>query len=397
MSLAPIEVRMTTHSMPAATLQEPATTSRSHQSSLTKARRRRSSNSGDGNEFSQAVAALSGFGMPDIISGLAPRISFPTAIDTQLSGALSAFGTTSALDSVLKAQHEQMRRLQELAFPHAQLLERIPSAASAIQAIEGGLNSTIAEVVQSQADLKASELMHSSLTRHLDTLSSLHLSMRIHATPIEVPSLVDSDTEKSSDHGVEQDRAQRAQLIPTRANNGELEFKPETLADPAQVKHLLRMLNDFLATDEVSEDAKEGIASAIAWHKLGQRTHRPQDGQNLNILIHAFLRHQQGLSTQPGFDRLLSSGLLIAKANHRCAQPELEPRIYTSNELAIIMNYDEGTIRRKAKAAWSRGALPQPLDKDLTWYVVGTPNDSSGGRKCGWKFQKRCFAQAHQQ
>lgn len=64
----------------------------------------------------------------------------------------------------------------------------------------------------------------------------------------------------------------------------------------------------------------------------------------------------------------------------------LEPRIYTSKEIADLYHLHESAIRRQAQQAWEKQDVPAPLKGIPEVYVVRKGSEQ-GGRKCGWAFQ----------
>ena len=159
---------------------------------------------------------------------------------------------------------------------------------------------------------------------------------------------------------------------------------------------LLARLSRFIQSEEIPSEAREGLSAIRTWCQLNQNRLTSDNSLEFNLIVQAFMRAQLGLPTSMGSPhQQLSSGLLVPRLNNRdqATLPDLEPRIYTSKELAKQLSYDDATIRRKAADSWQEGAVPQPLKGSQNWYVVGRGN-SQGGRRCGWKFQQRKRADA---
>jgi len=158
---------------------------------------------------------------------------------------------------------------------------------------------------------------------------------------------------------------------------------------------LLARLSRFIQSKEIPSDAREVLNATRTLCRLNQNQLTSDNRLELDLIMQAFIGAQFGLPTSMGSRQQLSSGLLVPIPNNQdqVTTPELEPRIYTSKELAEQMSYDDATIRRKAADSWQEGAVPQPLKGSQNWYVVGRGN-SQGGRRCGWKFQQRKRADA---
>lgn len=308
----------------------------------------------------------------------------------QLEQVAAGFSSLRALNPFLEAERERWKRLEEVASPHRQLLESMTSATSAIKSITAELNNTVLDAARRHSQM-LQQATTSALASQAAGVSSLYIPARIHAvatSPAAQPAPRRGHSRpRGAGQPAERPRAKSSLLIPIPGRSSEVDLKSKNQTDAEQTRHLLSLLNRFLESEEISADAKEGLTGAIAWFKLNQGCLSPHDGRKLNTLIHVFLRDQQGLGTPPEFHQLLSSGLLIPKPSHLQAAPELEPRIYTSTELAKELNYNEASIRRKAKAAWIEGGGPQPLGRGSNLYVVGR-SCPGGGRKCGWKYQK---------
>jgi len=93
-------------------------------------------------------------------------------------------------------------------------------------------------------------------------------------------------------------------------------------------------------------------------------------------------------SFAPDGHQQLKSGLLVPQSQPKLPVPDLAPEVYTTKQLAALLPTTTDTLKRHARSACRRGALPQPLQDFPDWFVVSR-SDPQGGQNRGWKFQKR--------
>jgi hypothetical protein len=259
----------------------------------------------------------------------------------------------NAVQRVVEDNGEKLRRVAEMNPHHLPLLEMRQSMGSLI-------------AVRARCDI--------------GSISELHIPVRNHAVPRQ-PSQRLARSGRFRDH------------LPDRAPFPSPSEAPEQSAgwlDDNLDDELLARLSRFIQSEEIPSDAREVLNAIRTLCQLNQNRLTSDNRLELDLIVQAFIGAQFGLPTSKGSHQQLSSGLLVPRLNNqdRVAQPDLEPRIYTSKELAEYLSYDEATIRRKAAASWQEGAGAQPLKGIPDWYVVERGNNN-GGRRCGWKFQQR--------
>ncbi|WP_255139995.1 hypothetical protein [Synechococcus sp. Lug-A] len=150
-------------------------------------------------------------------------------------------------------------------------------------------------------------------------------------------------------------------------------------------------INNLKIQERISPDARDVLSEVLTWGKLNESRLKLDETIRFNLMEHTFLQAQLGLPTTGGIHQKISSARIIPSPNnqHQVKPSDLEPKVFTTRELKHHLGcYDEATIRRKANESWKEGAGPQPLKGLEDWYVVGRGN-SEGGRRCGWRFQRR--------
>lgn len=225
------------------------------------------------------------------------------------------------------------------------------------------------------------------------TISSQKVPLQIHAVPLfpsRISSLPWSLPEDNGSHeNCEQvPSASTSLLLGSEAQEDHSTWLENNHADNNQ-RMLLERLKQFVEKEEIPCDARDGLGGILTWWKLNKSKLNQDKSRQFNLMVLGFLRGELGLSTTSGTHQKLSSGLIVPLPNNQAQgkPPDLEPRIYTSKELAEQLRYDEATIRRKAADSWKEGTEPQSLKGHLDWYVVGR-GSSGGGRRCGWMFQR---------
>jgi hypothetical protein len=219
----------------------------------------------------------------------------------------------------------------------------------------------------------------------IGSISELHIPVRNHAVPRQ-PSQRLARSGRFRDH------------LPDRAPFPSPSEAPEQCAgwlDDNLDEELLAQLSRFVLSEEIPSDVRDVLSAIRTLCQMNQNRLTSENRLGFNLIVQAFMRGQLGLPTSMGSHQQLSSGLLVPIPNNQdqATTPDLEPREYTSKELAEQLSYGDATIRRKAADSWQEGAGPQPLKGSQDWYVVGRGN-SEGGRRCGWKFQQRKKADA---
>jgi hypothetical protein len=165
---------------------------------------------------------------------------------------------------------------------------------------------------------------------------------------------------------------------------------------PLGTHQLHSHLHNFLALSATTANLKTAVAGLLAWWKLHELAISDADSGELVGLLHHFIRTwlmQQATPTvlpEPTARTLLPA----ACAPPAKAELELEPRIYSCNEVAQLHNYQDSTIRRCAIKSWRQGPGHHPLRGIPGFYVVARPNPGCG-RGRGWKFQRAKTAAEH--
>ena len=166
--------------------------------------------------------------------------------------------------------------------------------------------------------------------------------------------------------------------------------------ESAQVENnrqqLIAKLSEFVQANEIPTNAKEGIESMCEYLRLKQYKLTPGEGRQLNQAIFNHLLEQLLLPANVASCPPESIKISAVEGFNRAVEanpPDLDPRIYTSMNLADMLKYSDSTMRRKAMSAWERngGTGPVQLEARSDWYVVEAPAPG-GGSRCGWKFQR---------
>jgi hypothetical protein len=162
----------------------------------------------------------------------------------------------------------------------------------------------------------------------------------------------------------------------------------ETRWSPVGTHQLHSHLHKFLALSANRADIKTAVAGLMAWWKLHEPAISDADSGELVGLLHNFIHTWLRQQASSGLPEPTARTLLPAA----CAQAvteelELEPRLYSCNEVAQLHNYQDSTIRRCAIKSWRQGPGPHPLRGIPGFYVVARPNPGCG-RGRGWKFQR---------
>jgi hypothetical protein len=307
----------------------------------------------------------------------------------------AAVGMTAlrAMNPLLEAERERWKRLAEIAHPQRGLLESIRMQTSGLDQIVEASTATLRGMAEacstrlSSLDIGLGLNAISALGAIGDfgALGDLHSSVRIHAVPRWTPPRV-ACPGRCQDHA--SDRAPFP-VHPEAPEHG-AGWLDDCLDDEGG-RRVLEQLSQFVRSEEIPSDAREGMRVLIAWWKLNRLRITPDQSLELNRIVHGFIGAQLGLTTASDHHKQLKSGLLVPLSESRQKLPavELDPRIYTSLELSKIFNYHDSTIRRQAETAWTKagGLGPCPLRRGSNWYVVEAAEDG-GGQKRGWKFQQ---------
>lgn len=313
----------------------------------------------------------------------------------QMADALNRAGGLQALVEAEERRRKELAELFKAATYLADLQIRPPSLSLRIPSVADHLRTDeIAKTLRDwpQQILQTTQGQTSAVQDLSERLRSaaagdLHIPPRIFASPL-LRSQTPQDQEEALPSQAPERRLEQPFQPTAPWSCHQLEPNTANLQEEAATQHLLKIVNDFVKADALPSDARAGLSSVVAWFKLNENRLSPQTIRNLNLLLHAFLREQLGLGGAPELQKLLNIGLLVPQQALPPEPPDLDPRIYSIKEVMKELNYKDCTIRRKAKRAWNSGPGPQRLDKNLPWFVVAAPENSEGGRGCGWKFQK---------
>lgn len=320
------------------------------------------------------------------------------ALKTQTAGLkhiADAINRAGGLQALVEAEERRRKELAEMfkaATSLADLQIRPPSLSLRIPSVADLLRTDeIAKTLRDwpQQILQATQGQTSAMQDLSERLRSaaagdLHISPRIFASPLLRPQTPQDQEETLPSQEPERRLEQPFQPWSCR----QLEHNTANLQEEAATQHLLKIVNDFVEADALTSNARAGLRSVVAWFKLNENRLSPQTIRNLNLLLHAFLREQLGLGGAPELQQLLNSGLLVPQQALPPEEPDLDPKIYSTKEITKELKYSDATIRKKAKEAKALGPGPQRLGRNLSWFVVAAPENSEGGRGCGWKFQK---------
>ena len=133
---------------------------------------------------------------------------------------------------------------------------------------------------------------------------------------------------------------------------------------------LIEALVRFQQSDEIPCDGREGIGALTNWWMMHRTQLTPDQSREFNRTVQRFIEDQLGFAATPKGNRMRYDGLLMPGNGANSRQPpdvDLEPRIYTSLEVARILTYSDSTIRRQAEAAWKQagGVGPCLLKKRI--------------------------------
>jgi len=151
---------------------------------------------------------------------------------------------------------------------------------------------------------------------------------------------------------------------------------------------VLEQLNRFVRSEEIPNDAPEGMDFLFALWKLKRPGLSPAEVRQLNLKVQDFLRRQLDLMPSAGGHHQLESGLFVPHLQGENPAPDLAPEKFTTHQLSKKLPSTPDTLKRHAKRACDTGPLPQPMPAFPGWFVV-SQSDPRGGHGCGWKFQQR--------
>jgi hypothetical protein len=153
-------------------------------------------------------------------------------------------------------------------------------------------------------------------------------------------------------------------------------------------QRFLEQLSRFVRSEEIPSDAREGMDFLLALWKLKKTGLSKTERHRLHLTVVDFLRQQIGVLPPAGGLQQLASGLLVPHPHGKTPAPDLDPEIFTTQQLAKKLPSTTDTLKRHAKKACENGPLPQQMPAFPGWFVVAQ-SDPKGGQGCGWKFQQR--------
>ena len=276
-------------------------------------------------------------------------------------GALEALhGQTSGLERIAEAGTESLRRMAEACAPR-------------IAPMEFGLGLNAIAALGSIGNLAA-----------VAALADLHVPVRIHALP-RLPTQNALCPGRSRE--AFPDRQPLSPIPEAPAHPEPTGWLEDSLEDEGG-QRFLEQLSRFVRSEEIPSDAREGMDFLLALWKLKKTGLSKTERRRLHLTVVDFLRQQIGVLPPAGGLQQLASGLLVPHPHGKTPAPDLDPEIFTTQQLAKKLPSTTDTLKRHAKKACENGPLPQQMPAFPGWFVVAQ-SDPKGGQGCGWKFQQR--------
>jgi hypothetical protein len=295
----------------------------------------------------------------------------------QITTGISA---TQTMNRLLEAEQERTERLLEAFHPCRGLFEVLRNQTSGLEQLAAASSRNLASL---DIGLGIDVISSSETVGEFTPPADLQGQLRIHAVPL-LPSRPRGRDE------ADMRCAPHTSLLQV----------PEMTSDPLDAGSetdnslmLLEELMRFQRSDQIPRDAREGISALTNWWKMHWLRITPDQSREFNRTVQRFIEGQLDLVAAPDVNRKRDGGPTIpgsCESSRQQPDVDLDPRIYRSLKLSKILIYNDSTIRRQAEAAWRKagGVGPCLLKKGSDWYVVAAPEDG-GGKKTGWKFQKR--------
>lgn len=215
-------------------------------------------------------------------------------------------------------------------------------------------------------------------------LADLHVPVRIHALP-RLPTQTVLCPGRSREAFL--DRQPLSPIPEAPAHPEPTGWLEDSLEDEGG-QRFLEQLSRFVRSEEIPSDAREGMDFLLALWKLKKTGLSKTERHRLHLTVVDFLRQQIGVLPPAGGLQQLASGLLVPHPHGKTPAPDLDPEIFTTQQLAKKLPSTTDTLKRHAKKACENGPLPQQMPAFPGWFVVAQ-SDPKGGQGCGWKFQQR--------
>ena len=316
-----------------------------------------------------------------------------------------------SMNSLLEVERESRERLAEMLNPCSSAVSRLCMPTSGVQLIAEASTDSLRRIAEATAPRIASMdfgrgwdaissmdcgMGRDAIASHelvgkfaaLTAAADLLVPVRIHAVPCQPP-------QSAPRPG----RCREAFLdslllspVPELLSHPEPTGWLDDSLDEEGGRMVLEQLNRFVRSEEIPNDAPEGMDFLFALWKLKRPGLSQAEGRQLNLKVQDFLRRQLDLMPPAGGHRLLESGLFVPHLQGEnpspVPAPDLAPEKFTTHQLSKKLPSTPDTLKRHAKRACDTGPLPQPMPAFPGWFVV-SQSDPRGGHGCGWKFQQR--------
>lgn len=303
----------------------------------------------------------------------------------------AGFNAIRAMHPLLEAEEERRQRLAEIVNPCRGLIESLRIQSSGLDRIAESYQASLRQMAEAVVprfpaiDCGIGLDAISTLASFGDLgLSDLHVPVRIHAVPRLATQNVLCPGRSREAFLDRQPLSPILEAPPHREPTG----WPEDSLEDEGGRRVLEQLSRFVRSEEIPSDAREGMDFLLALWKLKKTGLSKTERHRLHLTVVAFLREQIGVLPPAGGLQQLASGLLVPHTHGKTLAPDLDPEIFTTQQLAKKLPSTTDTLKRHAKKACEIGPLPQPMPAFPGWFVVAQ-SDPKGGQGCGWKFQQR--------
>ena len=323
----------------------------------------------------------------------------------------AGFSSIHQMNPLLDAERERRERLAEMLNPCSSAVSRLCMPTSGVQLIAEASTDSLRRIAEATAPRIASmdfgrgwDAISSmdcgtgrdAIASHelvgkfaaLTAVADLLVPVRIHAVPRQPP----------------QSAPRPGRCREAFLDSLLLSPVPEVLSHPEPTgwlddsldeqggRMVLEQLFRFVRSEEIPNDAPEGMDFLFALWKLKRPGLSQAEGRQLNLKVQDFLRRQLDLMPSAGGHHQLESGLFVPHLQGEnpapVPAPDLAPEKFTTHQLSKKLPSTPDTLKRHAKRACDTGPLPQPMPAFPGWFVV-SQSDPRGGHGCGWKFQQR--------
>lgn len=314
---------------------------------------------------------------------------------SRIQGVAAGISALQGINPLLEAERERRERLAELLNPSRGVLEALRMQISGLERITEASSASLRRMAESCAPRIPPMEMRLGLNAisalgsigSLDAVAALaylHVPVRIHAVP-RLPSQSAPRPGRCRDAFLDGPPFSPVREIPRHPEP--TDWLEDGLDDEGG-RRVLEQLSRFVRSEEIPNDAREGMDFLLALWKLKKTGLSKAERHRLHMTVVDFLRQQIGVLSPAGGLHQLASGLLVPHSHSKTPAPGLAPEIFTTQQLAKKLPSTTDTLKRHAKRACENGPLPQPMPAFPGWFVVAQ-SDPKGGQGCGWKFQQR--------